>query len=179
MYKIYGIVYVPENRIIYVGQTNSDIEFRFATHIYHSYMKGRGYNRKLPMFIREHQIHDFNIIIIENNIETLDEAYKKEQYWIAKYDTYYNGCNGSLGGGGAPTIPFSEREQICRDYSNGTSLRDLTYKYDRNRCTIRRIIMTDMKVSTVHDQGLQPPPFYIGIPCPWSINIPNEDLVIF
>lgn len=41
---------------------------------------------------------NFTHEILEDNIPTQEEAYEREEYWIAFYDSYHNGYNGTPGG---------------------------------------------------------------------------------
>lgn len=174
MYKIYGIIYLPEQRIVYVGQTQEDVQYRFIIHLYHSYLKGRAYNRKISQFIRNCKVHDLDILILEDNIETLEKAYEREQYWINHYDTFENGCNGSLGGAGAPTLSKKDKAKMINEYENGTPIKVLVERYCQGECNIRKIIREENHVSHTWANGLQPPPFYI-YNLPWDIVIPNDN----
>lgn len=57
--------------------------------------------------------------IIESDINYLEEANNREQYWIQYYNSFYNGYNSTLGGDGTLGRHFSdeERERISERVS--------------------------------------------------------------
>lgn len=96
--KICGI-YMIRNRIngkMYIGQS-IDIHDRWDEHIY-SLRGGYHINNHLQRAWNKYHENNFDFSIIEECSE--DELDDKEIFWIAKYDSYYNGYNQTKGGGG-------------------------------------------------------------------------------
>jgi len=94
MINIYGIYYV--DKLIYVGQTNKKIEYRFADH------KAAAKNRpntcpKLYAKFNKHGIENFSIklLAIAKNGQLADN---KEIQLIAENGLLINGCNIAIGG---------------------------------------------------------------------------------
>lgn len=88
-------IYMHKNKVnekVYIGQTKQSLKSRWEN--------GYGY-RECPKFwnaIQKYGWDNFEHILIEDNL-TLEEANKKEQYYIQKYDSVNNGYNISIGGG--------------------------------------------------------------------------------
>lgn len=82
----------------YIGKTTKSIEERFKNHLYSS---KHGSNTILHKSIRKHGIDVFDIEIIENCCENIDE---REKYWINEFDSMMpNGYNMTTGGEGGDT----------------------------------------------------------------------------
>lgn len=174
MYRIYGIMYIPEQRIVYVGQTYLTLENRFANHIQKAYRPDKDYNNQIGDMIKENRIHDFDIVLIEDCIETKEKADEREQYWIKVYDTYHNGCNGTLGGKGTSRFTKDDKNNMVYQYENGTNIKKIAKEYDTHQNVIRKILRQERGIPGTHINGLQPPPFYI-YNLPWDIIIPNDN----
>ena len=97
-------IYMHKNKINgkrYIGQTNQKrLEDRWR--------KGAGYkpknnhSSKFYNAIQKYGWENFEHIILEDNIKTLEQANEREQYWISYYDTFNNdekGYNMTSGGG--------------------------------------------------------------------------------
>ena len=96
-------IYLHKNKInglCYVGQTNQTLAQRWG----HSGGQYKG--QKFYAAIKEFGWDNFDHILLEDNIKTAIDADKAERKWIAYYNSYYNGYNENLGGGG--TSNFSE-----------------------------------------------------------------------
>lgn len=91
---IYKIRNVLNNRI-YIGQTTRWPQDRFEEHLAAAKRKGR----KTPLHrAMERNPTMFELAIIEECPNySLDS---REIYWIAKYDSYNNGYNATIGGKG-------------------------------------------------------------------------------
>ena len=99
----------------YIGITCTSLEKRFG-------LNGSGYARHQRKMYRAIQKYGWNNIkheIIERDINSLEEANSREQYWIKYYDSFYNGYNSTFGGEGTLGRQFSdeERERISRRVS--------------------------------------------------------------
>lgn len=104
---ITGIIYRHTNKVngkAYIGQTIKSMEERFKCHI-KSAENGDSY--EFQRAIRKYGVESFYSEILEADIELLSIIQErdnilniKEKYWIAFYDTFKNGYNMTLGGGG-------------------------------------------------------------------------------
>lgn len=92
IYKITNII----NQKSYIGLTTRTVEERWQEHL----RAMQNYKEKRPLYsaLYKYGISNFTVETIEEiNNEQLEE---REKYWIAYYDTYYNGYNATLGGDG-------------------------------------------------------------------------------
>lgn len=94
-------IYKIENKIngkVYIGQS-CNLQSRMLEHTYPSKYNNSNkssYNFPLYKAIRKYGIENFSFTIIEQcKLNELDE---REIYWIAYYNSYYNGYNATLGG---------------------------------------------------------------------------------
>lgn len=91
-------IYMHKNKInnkIYIGQTKQSLNSRFKN--------GNGY-QSCPLFFRaieKYGWENFEHIVLEENISSLEIANEREQYWIAFYETTNKnkGYNCMSGGG--------------------------------------------------------------------------------
>ena len=91
IYKITNIV----NNKKYVGQTSQNPKLRWRYHIYNA--------KHNPIMVISHAIakygeNNFRFEIIEECLE--QDLNKREIHWIEKLDTFHEGYNSTLGGGG-------------------------------------------------------------------------------
>ena len=116
IYKIINTV----NDKVYVGQTVRPIRTRFYQHLRDAYKMDPQKKIKLHRAIRKYGKEKFSVELIEEcPKELLDE---REQYWIREYDSYKNGYNATLGGGGHLS-DFSEEVMEC--WENGMSVDEI------------------------------------------------------
>ena len=125
----------------YIGQTVQTLEQRMRQHL--------AGNIEIDRALQSLGIASFEYGIIEQcKSEELDE---KEIYYIAKYDTYYNGYNNQLGGRKTGKNKYdSIIENIRQDYINGMSVIDLNIKYKIKLPTIRYFIQ-DLEKESNHN----------------------------
>lgn len=104
---IYGYKKISSNKIVYVGQT-SNLEYRRYKHEkYDPFTKGiTEYDYPLSRGIRKYGLSEYELIILEENINSLEEAIQKEVYWIKFYNTYNDGYNQTPGGKAPKYIKF-------------------------------------------------------------------------
>ena len=96
-------IYKHTNKIngkVYIGQTCQKPEERWCNGL------GYKHNRYFYAAIKKYNWNGFIHEIIEDNIQTKEEANNREIYWISVFDSYYNGYNLTLGG--------DNRENFCR-----------------------------------------------------------------
>lgn len=99
--EIMGFIYKIINDIdnkVYIGQTKNDLLTRMQQHkstALNNFNKGKPLSPLYKAMIT-YGIHHFSIEKIEEcSDEELDE---KEIYWIAQYNSFYNGYNATIGG---------------------------------------------------------------------------------
>ena len=98
----------------YIGLTTQGLKNRIQQHVYNS---KKGSNLPFHQAIRKYGIENFNITILEDNIQ--DKILpEKEKYYISLYDSYYNGYNCTLGGEGTSKI---QSEKIQFLWNEGSS----------------------------------------------------------
>lgn len=91
----------------YIGQTKYSIEERLKGHLVDC---KNGSERHFHQAIRKYGIENFTSEILEENIETQNEADLKETYYIQKFDSFRNGYNMTEEGKGSISGP--ERVKI-------------------------------------------------------------------
>lgn len=105
-----GKVYIIRNRIndkVYVGQTTRTIQARFAEHMN---PKNQSHGDKLYNAIFQHGAENFYIELLQDNIPDKDTLDDRERYWIAEYNSFFNGYNTYMGGTpGEGTIYLSDK----------------------------------------------------------------------
>jgi len=73
---------------------------------------GHGYNqpgqKKFWAAIVKYGWDNFDHEILEKDIKTPEEANEREKFWIAHFDSFKNGYNGTIGGSGATGHEYNE-----------------------------------------------------------------------
>ena len=92
----------------YIGQT-IDEEGRFKRHIYNSIKKKN--NTHFHRAIRKYGLDNFVYCVLEENI-LRENLNLKEIEWIEEFDSFYNGYNLTLGGGGTVSRVYSEETRM-------------------------------------------------------------------
>lgn len=105
-YKIY-IIRNKVNKKVYIGQTYRTIEERFYEH---TICKTK---TKIHNAMRKHGVENFYCELLEGNI-VRENVNEREQYYIALYDSYYNGYNSTLGGDRLFT-PVTINEEVFKE----------------------------------------------------------------
>lgn len=116
IYKIYNDI----NDKVYIGQTGLTIEHRFKEHL----AKAKSEERKnLPIYnaMRKYGIDHFFVEQIEET-ENLDE---REIYWIKQYNSYENGYNATLGGGGNARRDYQKIIDLYKEHQNATKVAEI------------------------------------------------------
>ena len=114
--EVYGYVYVHINKInkkAYVGQTIQAPEKRWAN--------GKGYIESTYFYnaIQKYGWNNFEHIILEEGLFTLEELNNKEKYWISFYDSLNNGYNLREGGNNSK---LTEEHKTKIQHSNAQTL---------------------------------------------------------
>lgn len=112
-------IYCHQNKINgkkYIGQTNQE-------NLNKRWKNGAGYKPKLNQnstkfwrAIQKYGWENFEHIILETNIDTLEKANIREQYWIKYYDTFNNDNNGyNMTPGGENHLLDDETKQKLKE----------------------------------------------------------------
>lgn len=136
-----GYIYKITNKIngkMYVGQTKNSIKTRFYDHKRNSKDPNKpNYYYPLYKAFRKYGIENFEIEELECcDISLLNE---RETYYIEKYDTYNNGYNCTLGGGGKQMHNFNEQE-IIEKYKKNPIIMPIANEYNCADSTIKKIL---------------------------------------
>ena len=135
-----GLIYMrisPSGKC-YIGQTIKNEASRWQEHCYEAFNpKHPNYNSKLNKAIRKYGADNFSSIILETcQNEDMDN---REQYWINFYNSYYNGYNSTLGGGGGQK--YTDQD-ILTLWEQGLNQKQISDKLSCNRTTINDRIIT-------------------------------------
>lgn len=133
---IYKVTNILTNKV-YIGQTSYTLERRWQQHIYDAFRIKSNYSH-FQRAIRKYGESTFIIEKIEEcPVEMLND---REQYWIAYYNSFYEGYNSTLGGEGCRTLELNE-EEIINLYDKNNSIIQIAEKYNVSCYTIRNILI--------------------------------------
>ena len=138
-----GIIYKITNKVngkSYIGQTRYTIEFRWKQH---QHKKDNTYFHNA---IHKYGIENFSIEILEKcNIEDLNS---REIFYIAKYDTFKNGYNLTIGGDGNRKLLLDDSySEIKELYLSGFSSNKIATLYKVDKASIVKILKSlDVKI---------------------------------
>lgn len=130
MWKIYKHIF--PNGKIYIGQTKNSLVRRFQN--------GEGY--KYQFVYKAIQKYGWdNIIteIIEDNIPTLEEANKKEEYYIALYNARNPNIGYNIAVGGN-VINKADYNSILQEWNNNLGINEIARKLNYNRSTVAKAL---------------------------------------
>ena len=119
-----AIIYKIENQInhkVYIGKTIRTLAIRKQEHL-RSYLTK---DTKLYRAMRKYGINNFSFSILESNISENDIS-QKEQEYIKKYNSYYDGYNSTFGGEGESTVDFSIIEKLFLEGKNCSDIEKIT-----------------------------------------------------
>lgn len=131
-----GIIYKITNKVngkSYIGQTRYTIEFRWRQH---QHKKDNTYFHNA---IKKYGIDNFSIEVLEEcNVEDLNS---REIFYIAKYDTFHNGYNLTLGGDGNKRLLLDNSYDEIRElYLSGFSSNKIATLYNVDKASIIKIL---------------------------------------
>ena len=138
-----GIIYKITNKVngkSYIGQTRYTIEFRWKQH------QHKNDNTYFHNAIHKYGIENFSIEILEKcNIEDL---HSREIFYIAKYDTFKNGYNLTIGGDGNRKLLLDDSySEIKELYLSGFSSNKIATLYKVDKASIVKILKSlDVKI---------------------------------
>lgn len=132
-----GFIYKITNRVnnkMYIGQTRFTVEHRFKQHIKNFNIE----HRSQPLYnaFAKYGIENFEVSVLEEcPIEKLNE---REIFWIAKYNTFKNGYNATLGGKGGCKYFWtdSQYDEIRSMYLSGFTSQKIAEQFNCSAYTI-------------------------------------------
>ena len=132
-----GIIYKITNTVnnkSYIGQTRQSIQFRWNQHI------SKKDNTYFHNAIQKYGKDNFIIETLEEcDVEVLNE---REIYYIAKYDTFKNGYNLTIGGDGNKKLLLDNKyDEIKELYLSGFSSNKIATLYKVDKSTIVKILI--------------------------------------
>lgn len=142
-----GYIYKITNKVngkSYIGQTRYTVEFRWRQH---QHKKDNTYFHNA---LYKYGIENFTVETLEEcNVEDLDS---KEIFYIAKYDTFKNGYNLTIGGDGRRCITSDNQyEEIKELYLSGFSSNKIATLYKVSKATIIKILKSlSVKIRSNH-----------------------------
>lgn len=109
IYKIQNLI----NGHSYIGQS-TNIESRWSKEQRVAFNENsHEYNYPISKAFRKYGIENFSFEILEECSQ--DKLNERERYWVAFYDTFYNGYNQTLGGDSPKRAPKEKIIGIIRD----------------------------------------------------------------
>lgn len=131
-----GFIYKITNKVngkSYIGQTRYTVEFRWRQH---QYKKDNSYFHNA---IHKYGVENFIVETIEEcNVEDLNS---REIFYIAKYDTFNNGYNLTIGGDGNRRLVLDEKyDEIKSLYLSGFSSNKIATLYKVDKASIVKIL---------------------------------------
>ena len=132
-----AVIYVitnEKNGKQYVGATKTNLMQRWKYHIADMNTK-RCRDRKLYSAMRTYGKENFSIKEIEN--VTDDERFDREKYWIGKLNTYRDGYNETLGGGGKYCVDEEEDRLILETYRKKGTIYETAESVGLDQMTVK------------------------------------------
>ena len=127
-----GLIYMYKNKIngkIYIGQTTCSLKKRLYDHLHQD-----GY---IDRALRKYGIENFEITVLEDNINDTNMLNEREIYYIEKYKSYENGYNLTVGGNGSKKYTKKFVDNIIYDIKNTSlSLKDIGKKHGVSLSTV-------------------------------------------
>ena len=135
-------IYMWKNKVnekLYVGQAK-DFRKRTREHKYASFNENRKYSYNVPLHkaIRKYGLENFEICILEFDLNDFDEMNQKEIFYIEKFDTLANNGKGyNVASGGGNTNPLAgktgeEMKEISKKMSEALKGRQFSEKHKQN-----------------------------------------------
>lgn len=131
-----GIVYKITNKVngkSYIGQTRYTVEFRWKQH---QHKKDNTYFHNA---IHKYGVENFSIEVLEEcDVELLNS---REIFYIAKFDTFSNGYNLTIGGNGNRRLLLDNKyDEIEELYLSGFSSNKIATIYNVDKSSIVKIL---------------------------------------
>lgn len=135
-----GVIYKITNKInnkCYIGQTRQNVQDRWYQHRGHKSTNNAELRMVIKRAIHKYGVENFNFEVIEECPEEL--LNEREIYWISYFDSYRNGYNSTLGGGGSlGHLKLNDKSDDVIDlYLEGFSLRDIAKEFNVDKGTVK------------------------------------------
>lgn len=131
-----GIIYKITNKVngkSYIGQTRYTLEFRWRQHLH------KKDNVYFHNAIKKYGAENFSLEVLEEC--DLDKLNSREIFYIAKYNTFENGYNLTIGGDGNRRLILDDKyEEIKAMYLAGFSSNKIATLYSVDKATIVKIL---------------------------------------
>lgn len=131
-----GIIYKITNKVngkSYIGQTRYTLEFRWRQHIH------KKDNTYFHNAIHKYGVENFSQEILEEC--DVNDLNSKEIFYIAKYDTFNNGYNLTIGGDGNRRLLIDDKyNEIQELYLSGFSSNKIATLYKVDKASIIKIL---------------------------------------
>lgn len=131
-----GIIYKITNKVngkSYIGQTRYTLEFRWRQHLH------KKDNVYFHNAIKKYGAENFSLEVLEEC--DLDKLNSREIFYIAKYNTFENGYNLTIGGDGNRRLMLDDKyEEIKAMYLAGFSSNKIATLYSVDKATIVKIL---------------------------------------
>ena len=118
-----GLIYKitnNQNDKVYIGKTIQSLKDRWQQHKCDSKNSNKDY--KLYRAMKKYGIENFNIEIVEDDIPE-NELGIKEQEYIKKFNSYYNGYNETFGGEGESSVDIDLLKSL---YYSGKNFKEIS-----------------------------------------------------
>lgn len=122
-----GLIYLisnTENNKLYVGKTIRSLQTRWNEHLRDVYNSQKN-NNKLYRAMNKYGIDKFKIELLEDNVPD-DLLGIREQEYIKKFDSYYNGYNSTFGGEGESSVDIEELKLLLLAGNNFSEIAKIT-----------------------------------------------------
>lgn len=135
-----GDLYIVTNDInnkIYIGKTYIGYKNRWKSHLNDAYRVDRDNNNKFYNALLKYGPEHFHIGLINQFEEGILE--QKEIEYIAKYDSYHNGYNSTIGGDGYKIVNI-DSELVISLFKDGVSIGKISKEYGYTARQVSKII---------------------------------------
>lgn len=149
-----GYIYKITNKInghVYIGQTKKDYAERWEEHIKAAFSSAPSYQNKRYSFqeaLSKYGVDNFRFEVLEEIPNSLLD--EREKFWITKENSYYDGYNETLGGGGTVRYDY---DAIYQDYLKTHNILMTAKNCCCGRDTVRSAILANgVKPIDVYNQ---------------------------
>lgn len=135
-----GTIYIIKNDInncVYIGQTTRKIEQRFKDHLKRSTLQLESY--KLHKAVRQFGREHFYVEALEEHVP-VEELDQKEIEYIAQYDAFQNGYNGTPGGDGRIINICNHEQDVIEMADTGVGAKEIANLFGVHKATIMRTL---------------------------------------
>lgn len=136
-----GFIYKITNRVnnkVYIGQTRFTVEHRWKQHLKNFNIE----HRKQPLYMAfcKYGLDNFYVETIEEC--SIDKLNEREIFWIAKYDSFKNGYNATLGGSKGCKYFWNDNqyEEIRSMYLSGFTAQKIAEVFNVSAYTVIGIL---------------------------------------